>query len=291
MATIGKVLDRLAEVRPLDRVADPVSATVRRVLHGRAADLLHGTWLGHPVHPIAVMVPIGSYLSAAVLDLMPGQAVAARRLIGVGLLATPAAAVAGLADWSQLEPEQRRVGLLHAATNNVGTLFYAASWLARRRGRRAAGVGLGLAGLGCVAAGGTLGGHLAYALGAGFNHAADTSRRAGDRWHDLGPVDDLPDGGLARRDAGDTPLLVFRRADDVSVLVAECGHLGGPLQDGDADRVDGRECVRCPWHGSTFALDDGEVLRGPATANQPRFEVRVVDGRVQARAGVDGRRW
>jgi len=39
----------------------------------------------------------------------------------------------------------------------------------------------------------------------------------------------------------------------------------------------------CPWHGSAFDLDDGSVRHGPATAPQPRFEVRIADGLVTAR--------
>jgi nitrite reductase/ring-hydroxylating ferredoxin subunit len=40
--------------------------------------------------------------------------------------------------------------------------------------------------------------------------------------------------------------------------------------------------VICPWHGSTFRLDDGAVVGGPAATSQPLLRSRVVDGRVQA---------
>jgi hypothetical protein len=42
---------------------------------------------------------------------------------------------------------------------------------------------------------------------------------------------------------------------------------------------------------SRFALADGAVLRGPATAAQPTLETRVVAGRVQARAHAEGSHW
>jgi nitrite reductase/ring-hydroxylating ferredoxin subunit len=42
--------------------------------------------------------------------------------------------------------------------------------------------------------------------------------------------------------------------------------------------------VRCPWHGSTFRLSDGKVVRGPAAASQPVYEARVTDGKVEVRA-------
>ena len=31
-------------------------------------NLLHGTWLGHPLHPVITDVPIGAWTAAAVLD-------------------------------------------------------------------------------------------------------------------------------------------------------------------------------------------------------------------------------
>lgn len=31
-------------------------------------------------------------------------------------------------------------------------------------------------------------------------------------------------------------------------------------------------CVTCPWHGSTFRLADGGIVRGPASSPQPSYE-------------------
>ena len=59
-----------------------------------------------------------------------------------------------------------------------------------------------------------------------------------------------------------------------------CTHRGGPLSEG---KFDG-EKMTCPWHGSQFAIEDGEVVVGPATYRQPCFEVRVRNGEVQLRA-------
>jgi nitrite reductase/ring-hydroxylating ferredoxin subunit len=41
--------------------------------------------------------------------------------------------------------------------------------------------------------------------------------------------------------------------------------------------------VVCPWHGSEFALDDGRVLNGPATHNQPCLVVRERDGPIEVK--------
>jgi nitrite reductase/ring-hydroxylating ferredoxin subunit len=72
---------------------------------------------------------------------------------------------------------------------------------------------------------------------------------------------------------------VLRRGDSVSVLSNVCSHLSGPLNRGRL--VSGHRddpCVECPWHGSVFSLNTGEVVHGPATAPLPQFDTRVTDG-------------
>jgi nitrite reductase/ring-hydroxylating ferredoxin subunit len=68
------------------------------------------------------------------------------------------------------------------------------------------------------------------------------------------------------------------------VLEDRCTHRGGPLHEGD---VEGQSIV-CPWHGSTFDLRTGRVVRGPASVGQPAYESRVQDGRLQIRRHEEG---
>lgn len=152
----------------VDRPAEAAQERVRRVLpDGRATELAAGRWLGHPVHPVLVQVPIGAWLSAAVLDLVPGQERAARRLVATGLVAAPIAAAAGLLDVRDLDRRQLRVAAVHALSNLAATVSYAASYRCRLRGDRRAGRFWAWLGLAAVGVGGTLGGHLSYAQGAG----------------------------------------------------------------------------------------------------------------------------
>ena len=39
-----------------------------------------------------------------------------------------------------------------------------------------------------------------------------------------------------------------------------CTHMGGPLTEGKLEA----NVVQCPWHGSTFDITTGKVLRPPA---------------------------
>jgi nitrite reductase/ring-hydroxylating ferredoxin subunit/uncharacterized membrane protein len=278
----GRVLaamDRLEAARWADPLIRPLRGAVHTLPAG-ARDLLHGTWLGHPVHPLMVQIPIGTWMSAAVLDLAPGRRRGAGVLVAVGLATAGPAAVAGWADWAELRKPQARVGLAHAAANSAAVALYAASLTARLRGRRLAGRGLGWAGLATVGLGGALGGHLAYRQGAGVNHGEPVPAVVEPGWLPLGTLADFPVGRPVRRVLGEVPVMVHREPEGtVRVLADRCGHQAGPLSEGEI--ADG--CVRCPWHGSTFRLSDGWHERGPATAPQPVFETRVTGGRVTVR--------
>lgn len=161
-AKLLRASDRLERAEGLDRVVGPVQRIVRKIPPGGFRDALHGVWLGHPLHPLLVQVPIGAWLSAALLDASRDGERHARRLIGTGLLAAVPAAVAGGSDWAEQHEQQMRVGVVHAAANTTAITLYLGSLLARSRERIALGKALGYAGLAAVAAGGMLGGDISY---------------------------------------------------------------------------------------------------------------------------------
>ncbi|MEU3312250.1 Rieske 2Fe-2S domain-containing protein [Streptomyces sp. NPDC048387] len=274
-------VERLEQAPQADALIDRLRKAVRALPLGPARDLLHGRPLGHPAHPLLVQVPIGTWLSAAVLDLLPGRRhAAAPLLVGVGLAAAAPAAAAGWADWAELPPEQARTGLVHALANTAGVSLYAASLLARTRGRDLRGRALAMAGLATVSAAGALGGHLAYRQAAGANHAELVEHQVGDGWHHLGSTAAFPVGRPTPARVDGVDVVVVREEDGtVRALADRCSHMGGPLSEGQVE--DG--CIRCPWHRSLFRLSDGWNVEGPATAPQPAFETRLTAGRVEAR--------
>ena len=149
---------------------------------GTRGYVLRGDWLGHAVHPVLTDLVLGTWTSATLLDLFGGAdaAVPARRLIGTGLLAVGPTAWTGWAEWSEAGPREKRVGLVHAVTNGVAISIYAASWVARHRGRHGSGARLALAGAAVSGLGAYLGGHLAAARNVGSHHLAyaETSSEA-----------------------------------------------------------------------------------------------------------------
>lgn len=278
---LRSLLNRLEQASSLDVTGDRLKGAVEGVLRPqRLRDLLHGVWLGHPLHPVLVQLPVGAFMSTAVLDLLPGQRRAATTLVGVGTAAALPAAVAGLNDWASLAREQRRVGLVHAAANTVALGLYAGSLAARLRGRHGRGRLLAYLGLAAAGRGAYLGGHLSYKEGAGINHAVQELRRIPDGWQSIAELSTLPDGKPAVRRVGEVPVLLYRVGDEVSAFLERCGHQSGPLGDGEVVGTGRDACVVCPWHGSVFRLIDGTVQSGPAATDQPVLRTRVVDGRV-----------
>ncbi|MGI8723192.1 MAG: Rieske 2Fe-2S domain-containing protein [Geodermatophilaceae bacterium] len=287
--SISTALDRIADTGRLDALIAPIRNNVNKVLRPQALkDILHGVWLGHPLHPALAQVPIGAWMSAGLLDALPGHRKEAQLLVATGIAAAVPTAMAGAADWSESDVGQQRVGAVHAVMNTAALALYVGSLVARIRGNQGTGRRLAYAGLGLASASAGIGGHLAYHQASGASHASTAARAVSQDWIDLGPLADLPDGQPVLRVSQDSddrpsPLCVLRHGAQAQVLVDVCSHLGGPLHSGKLSEVGGQECLVCPWHGSTFSVSDGRVLRGPAVAPATVLDTRVSAGRLQAR--------
>jgi len=269
-----KVISRLERATQLDKVVAAGQRLARFIPAGRIRDSLHGVWLGHPVHPMLVQAPVGAWLSATGIGLTEQGEPAARRLTIAGLAASVPAALAGAADWAEQHEQQMRVGVVHACANTIAIGCYAASLAPARSSVRRL---WRFAGLTSVAVAGVLGGHLSFRLAAGANHAEAVPHLVEPGWHRLMAAAELPDDKPVRRMLGEVPVVVVRSGGQVHVLADRCSHMSGSLADGEL--ADGR--LTCPWHGSVFGLCDGQVLRGPATAPQPRFETRITGTAVE----------
>jgi uncharacterized membrane protein len=170
---LNALVARLESVEALDGPAQVAGRTVRGLIpDGVRKDVLSGAWLGHAVHPILSDIPIGTWTSAVVLDWTGGKESrsAADQLILTGVLAAGATAATGWSDWADAEQGNaavRRSGLVHAGANGTAVALMLGSYVARKRGARGRGRLLSLAGSAALGAGGWLGGHLSYTLGAG----------------------------------------------------------------------------------------------------------------------------
>jgi nitrite reductase/ring-hydroxylating ferredoxin subunit/uncharacterized membrane protein len=271
-------LERMAFLDPLE---ERLSAAVNSLVGpGPLKSALSGTWLGHPLHPALTDVPIGLFSAAGVVDLLGGEGGAGvtDALTVLGLLSVAPTAAAGLSDWADTVDAERRLGLVHALANAGSTALFAASLLSRRGGSRQLGHLFNAAGLGVLVASSYIGGHLVFGRGIGVDH--NVFEEAPTEWTRVAREDDVAADTPMHVSAGGYGILLFKHAGVIDALADRCSHAGGPLHEGG---VDDDLCVTCPWHSSRFRLADGAVVRGPATAPQPAFDVRIHEGHVQVR--------
>jgi nitrite reductase/ring-hydroxylating ferredoxin subunit/uncharacterized membrane protein len=274
----------VAGMAALDAPGKTIASKVTELLPaGPVKDLISGVPIGHALHPLLTDLPIGTWTSATILDLVGGESArpASEALIGVGILAAVPTAVSGFSDWADSEyghDDIRRLGVAHAAANIGALALYGASLLARRRGAQGTGVMLGLAGAAALTAGGWLGGDLAYTHGIGVDQTAFDSPPSD--WTPVLDASMLADDRPTAATAGDVAIMVVRRNGTLHALADHCTHRGGPLSEG---KLVG-DCVQCPFHQSRFNLEDGSVEQGPATYPQPVLDVREHDGRIEVRA-------
>jgi uncharacterized membrane protein len=144
--------------------------------------LLQGKWLGHPLHPALVHLPIGLFPAALLFDLLSrggdgGNAIVQTSFycITLALIGSLLAAPAGLADWLDIKPDKPayRIGLWHMGLNVLMVIIWAINlglrWSDFRWQTRVATTPLVLSAVGTVmlAVSGYLGSRMVFDLGVG----------------------------------------------------------------------------------------------------------------------------
>jgi uncharacterized membrane protein len=95
--------------------------------------------LGHPIHPMLIVVPLGLFIGAVVFDAIylwrgnPTFAAIGYWNIAAGIIGGLLAAVFGLVDWLAIPAGTRakRIGLLHGGSNIIVVGLFAFVWWAR----------------------------------------------------------------------------------------------------------------------------------------------------------------
>ncbi len=252
-------------------------------------DLSHGVWLGHPMHPALTDIPVGAWLGTLVLDIIwlitrnssPDAAktiaLASNILLIVGLVGAVLSVLTGLVDWNDTYGKERRVGVTHGLVNIVATLVYIGALVLRFSNQQYGGFIVSTVGLVILLLGAYLGGELVFGKGTQVNHTA--WQEGPEDFVEVAEESAVEEGKLHRVQAHGVPVLLVRLKGTIHAIASTCTHAGGPLDEGSLEG----EVVVCPWHGSRFCIRNGEVRGGPATFPQPRFEVRVREGKVEVR--------
>lgn len=154
-----------------------------------------------------------------------------------------------------------------------------------RWGRRL-GAPLSLLGFGGLIYSGWLGGTLVYRNQIGVDHRGPNATK----WMEGGALEGPPGEpvAVAATDEFEKPgqmklvhlnghrIVVARSGDRIVAFQDHCTHRGGPLSDG----VLACGTVTCPWHGSQFDVESGEVVNGPAEEGIRVYPAQVDEGKV-----------
>jgi nitrite reductase/ring-hydroxylating ferredoxin subunit/uncharacterized membrane protein len=253
--------------------------------HGqRLQSGLHGTWLGHPIHPALTDIPLGAWTAALVFDGMDaltarpaGLGRAAEFAIGIGTIGGIGAAMTGAADWQYTHDTARRIGLTHGVLNASALALFLVSLRYRSRGLFAIGRGTAVLGYLLAAVAGHLGGDLVFRHRVGVDRS-ETSLAPRTYVPVLASADLAPDEPRRVSHEGVTVVLL-RRGEQVYALGEQCSHLAAPMSEGWLYRGE----LVCPWHGSRFNLDSGVPVDGPATAPLACYDARVREGLIEIR--------
>lgn len=93
-------------------------------------------------------------------------------------------------------------------------------------------------------------------------------------WLPVCALDDLPQLGARRFEAGPEPIAVFRTASDQVFAVADkCPHKGGPLSQG----IVFGERVACPLHNWSIELKSGCAV-APDEGCTQTYPIRIENG-------------
>src|SRR5215216_548586 len=164
----------LREVPQFEQQAYSISRGVHNwVLKGgksrrQAADLLHGTWLGHPLHSVLTDMTIGAWVFSFVLDLLSlnsrsrGLQRSADTLLNLGNASATTTALAGLTDYSTIPDRAVATGATHALLNTLVLGISLFSSLLRKKGKREQGILLSSLSSSILLISAWIGGELAY---------------------------------------------------------------------------------------------------------------------------------
>jgi len=236
-----------------------------------------GLWTGSLAYDLASLAAGDDQLRRTADDMMLA-----------GFLGALAAAVPGAIDYFAVIPPRssaKKRGATHGLINVGLATLYGANWLMRTRSRagwgRRLGTPLSFIGAGILCYSGWLGGTLVYRNQIGVDHRGPNATK----WRESGRIEGTagqPVAVAAREDLGQPGqmklvhlnghrIVVAREGDRIVAFQDHCTHRGGPLADG----VLACNVVTCPWHGSQFNVDTGEVVNGPAREGIQIYPVQI----------------
>jgi nitrite reductase/ring-hydroxylating ferredoxin subunit/uncharacterized membrane protein len=252
---------------------------------------------GHPIHPALIPFPFAFLSGAWVFDALgwwldrPGWSAIGAHLSLAGIATALVAAVPGFIDYLNTVPPDSTAkarATKHMLANLTAVGLFAAGWWFRSDAMAQPSAlipGIELVAVGLLVAAGWMGGTLVYRNQIGVDHRY---AQAG-KWHDetveavkgaarVAAKEELQENQMKLLRVNGERIVLGRTEDAYVAFGDRCTHRGGSLADGTM--ICGT--VQCPWHGSQFDVQTGDVKAGPAkkkiktyTVEQDKDDVRL----------------
>jgi uncharacterized membrane protein/nitrite reductase/ring-hydroxylating ferredoxin subunit len=243
---------------------------------------------GHPIHPILIPFPIAFLIGATGFDIL-GVISNSQSFISTGKYLTFAgiavalvAAIPGIIDYFFTVPPHssgKKRATKHGLLNILTVILFSIALFLKTQQNTNFSAILLIEGIGIVllAFAGWMGGTLAYRNQIGvdirYANAGKWNESALDRDKgeiEVGTIDEIKTNQMKLIKVGSERIVIAKSEKGFVAFEDRCTHRGGSLAGGSM--ICGT--VQCPWHGSQFSVENGEVKAGPAKERIKIFEIK-----------------
>jgi nitrite reductase/ring-hydroxylating ferredoxin subunit/uncharacterized membrane protein len=249
---------------------------------------------GHPLHPILVSFPVAFFSGTLLFDVLgmiyhkDAFTETALYLEIAGLCSALAAAVPGLIDFIFTVPPKstgKKRAAKHGLTNLAVVLFFATALFCRLNYAISFFIIVALEFIGWILLGfaGWMGGTLVFRNQIGI----DIRYAGAGRWTEeylsatngeveINPPGDIQVNQMKLIIVDGKRIVIAKTENGYAAFSDHCTHRGGSLAGGSM--ICGT--VQCPWHGSQFNVNTGDVKAGPTTEKILVYSLQEKDGKL-----------
>lgn len=247
----------------------------------------------HPIHPILVAFPIAFFVGTVIFDVL-GVIYDNESLYGVayymqvcGIIGAILAAVPGAVDYFKTVPPNssaKKRATKHALLNVTNLVLFLVAWILKGDDINPY-IILVLEIIGIILLGiaGWLGGTLVYRnqIGVDPRYANAGKWKEEEKGETKGQIevaslDELKTDQMKLIHVNDKRIVIAKTEKGYVAFDDHCTHKGGSLAGGSMIC----ETVQCPWHGSQFDVNTGNVKAGPAKEKINTYNITEANGKV-----------
>lgn len=249
---------------------------------------------GHPIHPMIIPFPVAFFTGALVFDILglindsPDFWNIGRWLIIAGIIGALLAAIPGAIDYFETVPPDstaKKRATKHALTNITMLVIFVSSAVYRRNpdAEPAIIIALESAGFILMLIAGWMGATLVYRNQIGvdprYAHAGkwkEETIKSSKEPMQVAVSDELKVDQMKLIHVENKRIVIAKTEKGYVAFDDRCTHRGGSLAGGAM--ICGT--VQCPWHGSQFDVNNGQVKAGPANEKITVYSVSELQGKI-----------